>query len=178
MVARICGRLGQVTRLVSARTSSRNVLVCCGQVRKADQNPPPGALGFRSRPITVLAAFVSFINSGLPGPPSLGRPSLQGTTGRGGGIRTPTSGFGDRRSAVKPTPLFLRLRGHGLFFTSPHALPAIRSGNSWFPCLLLHLAVDGVVPARPAKFLEFQPGSRLFFVLGGCVIPVLAVGTL
>src|SRR5208282_65895 len=25
--------------------------------------------------------------------------------GRGGGIRTPTSGFGDRRSTVKPTPL-------------------------------------------------------------------------
>src|SRR5579863_7280462 len=27
------------------------------------------------------------------------------TDGRGGGIRTPTRGFGDRWSAVKPTPL-------------------------------------------------------------------------
>ena len=65
-----------------------------------------------------------------------------------------------------------------LFLSQPRALPAIKSGNSWFPRLSFHLAVDGVVPARPAKLLEFQPGSRLFFVLGGCVIPVLAVGTL
>src|ERR1700741_5213919 len=27
-------------------------------------------------------------------------------SGRGGGIRTPTSGFGDRRSTVEPTPLY------------------------------------------------------------------------
>jgi hypothetical protein len=38
--------------------------------------------------------------------------------------------------------------------------------------------MDGVVPAMPAKFLELQARSRLFLVLGGRVIPVLAVRTL
>src|ERR1035437_1353773 len=32
-------------------------------------------------------------------------PTVCGVVGRGGGIRTPTRGFGDRWSAVKPTPL-------------------------------------------------------------------------
>ena len=32
-------------------------------------------------------------------------PTVPGLFGRGGGIRTPTRGFGDRWSAVKPTPL-------------------------------------------------------------------------
>ena len=44
--------------------------------------------------------------------------------------------------------------------------------------LSFHLAMDGVVPAGPAKLLEFQPGRRLFLVFGSRVIPVLAVGTL
>ena len=48
--------------------------------------------------------------------------SLQGI-GRGGGIRTPTSGFGDRRSAVKPTPLPVRPANKNA--SSPHApIPA------------------------------------------------------
>ena len=37
-------------------------------------------------------------------------PRLRTTqAGRGGGIRTPTSGFGDRRSTVEPTPLYPEL---------------------------------------------------------------------
>src|SRR5437899_6935703 len=33
-------------------------------------------------------------------------PGLPRQAGRGGGIRTPTSGFGDRRSTIEPTPLY------------------------------------------------------------------------
>src|SRR5580704_4097675 len=38
-------------------------------------------------------------------------PPLHQQTGRGGGIRTPTLGFGDRWSTVKPTPLKIRAKG-------------------------------------------------------------------
>ena len=37
--------------------------------------------------------------------PSRSSVTAPSKTGRGGGIRTPTSGFGDRRSTVEPTPL-------------------------------------------------------------------------
>src|ERR1700730_8243485 len=39
------------------------------------------------------------------GPLARQRAKSAGSGGRGGGIRTPTRGFGDRWSAVKPTPL-------------------------------------------------------------------------
>src|ERR1019366_4944101 len=44
----------------------------------------------------------------LLSPPSIdsARPAIGCRSGRGGGIRTPTLGFGDRWSTVEPTPLY------------------------------------------------------------------------
>jgi hypothetical protein len=75
-------------------------------------------------------------------------------TGRGGGIRTPTRGFGDRWSAVKPTPL------------SP-AFPSLLD----FP---MHL----VLAAFGAEFLELQPLGLCFLVLSVRIIAVFALGAL
>src|SRR5437879_6607499 len=77
-----------------------------------------------------------------------------GQDGRGGGIRTPTRGFGDRWSAVKPTPLGP---------TTPSLLD--------FP---MHL----VLAALRAKLLQFEPFRGRFLVLCVRVIAVLALGTL
>ena len=74
--------------------------------------------------------------------------------GRGGGIRTPTRGFGDRWSAVKPTPL---------------GRPRIDRGNP----ILLDFLVRLVLAAMPAEFLHFQPLGGGLLVLCRRVVPVL-----
>src|SRR5262249_21372317 len=43
---------------------------------------------------------------------------------------------------------------------------------------LANFAVNCMMPASTAKLLEFQPRRRLFLILGGRVIPVLAIRTL
>jgi hypothetical protein len=39
----------------------------------------------------------------------------------------------------------------------------------------LNFFMPGVLPARVAKFLRFQPVRMLLTVLGGCVVPVFAI---
>ena len=77
------------------------------------------------------------------------RAKTTGDGGRGGGIRTPTRGFGDRWSAVKPTPLYL--------------------GNS----ILLNFLVRMVLAAEGAMFLQFQPlRHRLLVLHAGVILPL------
>src|SRR5262249_29364172 len=63
-----------------------------------------------------ISSFKSFTYSFVPStqaltsaainlPSKFNYPTFSRVFGRGGGIRTPTRGFGDRWSAVKPTPL-------------------------------------------------------------------------
>src|SRR5262252_865810 len=85
---------------------------------------------------------------------ALKRAKSAGGGGRGGGIRTPTRGFGDRWSAVKPTPL-------------GSAIPSLLD----FP---MHL----VLAALGAEFLQFQPFGGRFLVFRVRIIPVLALGAL
>src|SRR5579885_3079052 len=60
------------------------------------------------RPLRKRHLFCCHISSAAPGNPvSRLSAATAGRDGRGGGIRTPTRGFGDRWSAVKPTPLHL-----------------------------------------------------------------------
>jgi hypothetical protein len=80
--------------------------------------------------------------------------------GRGGGIRTPTRGFGDRWSAVKPTPL--------------RSTPSLEGGKS----ILLDFFVRLVLPAVPAELLHFQPLRRRFLILGRRIVPVFALRAL
>src|SRR5437879_9187970 len=77
-----------------------------------------------------------------------------GQDGRGGGIRTPTRGFGDRWSAVKPTPL------------------ASDSSS------LLNFPVHLVLAALRAELLQFQTLRGCFLVLGARVIAALTLGAL
>src|ERR1035438_4176013 len=74
--------------------------------------------------------------------------------GRGGGIRTPTRGFGDRWSAVKPTPLCLSF------------------------LILLDFLVRLVLPAIRTEFLHLQPLRGGLLVLGARIVPVLAFSAL
>ena len=85
-----------------------------------------------------------------------------GQGGRGGGIRTPTRGFGDRWSAVKPTPLDSYIVAQA---------PAVRSG-------LLNLFVPLVLPAVRTEFFELQPLGRGLLVLRPGIVPVLALRAL
>src|SRR5579871_274011 len=101
----------------------------------------------------AISSFSNWVISGL------GRSRLwttpAGFAGRGGGIRTPTRGFGDRWSAVKPTPL-------------------------WFPATpsLLDFLMHLVLAAFRAEFLHFEPLRRGFFVLCIRVIAPFALGAL
>src|SRR4051812_33442627 len=89
-----------------------------------------------------------------PGLPSLGAFSalhqsallpIGCQTGRGGGIRTPTLGFGDRWSTVEPTPLSL-----------------------------LNFFVSRVLAARIAKLFSLHAIGVLLPILGGGVVSVFA----
>src|SRR5581483_1813100 len=82
---------------------------------------------------------------------------MAGLVGRGGGIRTPTRGFGDRWSTVQPTPL-----------RSP-------SGDL---SILLDFAVHLVFPAVRTEFFEFQTLSGCFLILGTRIVTVFALSTL
>src|SRR4051794_30399458 len=80
-----------------------------------------------------------------------------GVVGRGGGIRTPTRGFGDRWSAVKPTPLYDPPNGWGAVL------------------ILLDFLVTLVLAAMAAELLHFQPLRRGLLVLRRRIVPVLAL---
>src|SRR5690242_4972330 len=88
-------------------------------------------------------------------------PILGWVNGRGGGIRTPTRGFGDRWSAVKPTPL-----GHTPQQTGGH-LP-----------ILLNFLVGLMLAAVAAELLQLDALRGRLFVLCPRIIAILALGAL
>lgn len=83
---------------------------------------------------------------------------LEAKAGRGGGIRTPTRGFGDRWSAVKPTPLLF---------------PAITLNDT-----LLNLPMHLVLPAERAEFFQLEAFCRRLLVLRVRVVFPLTLGAL
>src|SRR4029077_13842815 len=93
-------------------------------------------------------------------------------SGRGGGIRTPIPGFGDRSPNRWPTPL-----------RSKPACPSPLQNDSCenFPCKnepLLHFLVRRLPAASVAELLRFQPLGMLLLVFRRCVIAVLAIPAL
>src|SRR5256885_9396801 len=82
--------------------------------------------------------------------------------GRGGGIRTPTRGFGDRWSTVKPTPL-------------------LNFQTSSVPCrglkcrALLDLLVRHVLTAERAELFHLQPLRGDLLILHAGVVLALAI---
>src|ERR1700737_1609390 len=88
-------------------------------------------------------------------------------SGRGGGIRTPIPGFGDRSPSRWTTPL--------------NSKPACPSPHENDPCenkKLLHFLVCRLLAARVAEFLCFQPLGVLLFVLRCRVVAVFAIAAL
>src|SRR5271169_6527692 len=81
--------------------------------------------------------------------------------GRGGGIRTPTRGFGDRWSAVKPTPLNKGATRHARDLGKSSVTPAT---CTWRPCLL-DLLVRVMLAAERAEFAQLQPLRHRFLIL-------------
>src|SRR5271169_4963431 len=81
--------------------------------------------------------------------------------GRGGGIRTPIPGFGDRSPNRWTTPLRSKP-----VLPSEHLLKLFR------------FFMRRVLPARPAELLGLQAVRMLLLVFCGGVIPILAITTL
>src|ERR1700730_3152181 len=90
-------------------------------------------------------------------------PSVPINSGRGGGIRTPIPGFGDRSPSRWTTPL----RSNP---ACPH--PSAKKKK------LLHFLVRRLFPARVAELLRFHPLGMLLLVLGGRVVAVFAIAAL
>jgi hypothetical protein len=91
--------------------------------------------------------------------------------GRGGGIRTPKNGFGDRRFTVEPTPL----NCHRISTRNPGPCQAgRRRTNPARVQRLLHFAMVRVLAALTAKFAELETFGRGLAVLGRRVILILA----
>src|SRR5205807_936306 len=78
VVPSTCLRLGQVTRRISS---------------------------FKSFTYSLVPSTQALTSAAINLPYEPYYPTFERVCGRGGGIRTPTRGFGDRWSAVKPTPL-------------------------------------------------------------------------
>src|SRR5579875_1004662 len=96
------------------------------------------------------------------------QPLFPTKAGRGGGIRTPTSGFGDRRSAVEPTPLNFRAGG-SKFAGCLQAL---------MPRALLNFLVRRVLATGVAIFPRFEPVRMFLPVFRGRVIAIFAFAAL
>src|ERR1700678_192430 len=86
---------------------------------------------------------------------------LCGAVGRGGGIRTPTRGFGDRWSAVKPTPLGPTPR---------------RAGGP--PFILLDFLMGLMLSAMTTELTELDAFRRGLLVLGRRIVPVFTLRAL
>ena len=94
-------------------------------------------------------------------------------SGRGGGIRTPTRGFGDRWSAVKPTPLHER----SLPSVYRTDWPQKTRGCPTKPALL-GLPVRLVLPAVRTELLQLDALGSGFLVLGFRIVTILALSAL
>src|SRR5580700_3417964 len=103
-------REGQFTCFISTRTSCRKLRSRRGYVASlptGSSSANPLTLSFASSRFVLAACAIdltAFAPSNLFHPPASASCKR---AGRGGGIRTPTLGFGDRWSTVEPTPLNL-----------------------------------------------------------------------
>src|SRR5713226_3147885 len=88
-------------------------------------------------------------------------------SGRGGGIRTPIPGFGDRSPNRWTTPLRSKPA-----CPSPPRIPPLRKRN------LLHFLVRRLLPARVAELFRFQPLGVFLLVFCRRVVAVLAISAL
>jgi hypothetical protein len=100
------------------------------------------------------------------------QPFLTPVPGRGGGIRTPTSGFGDRQSTVELTPLFKTSRKSRV----EELKASFRSLT--FDFQLFDFFVGRVVTAFLAKLLELQTVLMLLLVPGCRIIAILTITAL
>src|SRR5215475_2221543 len=94
-------------------------------------------------------------------------------SGRGGGIRTPIPGFGDRSPNRWTTPLKANRR---LYFP-PEAAPSpdcVRGVKQ----KLFHFFMRSVLAARVAKLLCLQPVRVLLLIFCRCVVAIFAIATL
>src|SRR6202795_237466 len=99
----------------------------------------------------------------LPFPTSTNNVSrLPQISGRGGGIRTPIPGFGDRSPSRWTTPL-----------KANPVLPNLQPREK-----LLHFLVRGLLAARVAKLLGLQTFGVLLLVFGRCIVAVLTIPAL
>src|ERR1700745_1923077 len=159
-------RVGQVICFNSKRVSWRNSLVSAS-VREIF-SPRPAAAPVMALPspfltftacVAIFPSITSCGSSGLPLVPAA-LPFLQGTlnSGRGGGIRTPIPGFGDRSPDRWTTPL-----------NSSPVCPGNPPKQKLF-----HFLVRRLLAARIAEFLRFQTLAVLLLVFGRGVVAVLA----
>src|SRR5882724_7755394 len=89
--------------------------------------------------------------------------SYHSNSGRGGGIRTPIPGFGDRSPNRWTTPLK----------TNPALVTSPRNKQKLF-----HFLMRSVLAARIAKLLGLQAIGVLLFVFCRCVIAVFTIAAL
>src|SRR5882762_9157614 len=162
VVAITSSRLGQVTCFISTRTSRRNSRVLATVPVTLLPNSEPIPPCDSSLPVfTVRVAMNphSFLRTE--------KTSVPLNAGRGGGIRTPIPGFGDRSPNRWTTPLKSKPA-----CPSPPQKPSSRKRN------LLHFLVRRLLPARVAELLRFQPLGVLLLVFRRCVVAVLAIAAL
>src|SRR6267378_42360 len=100
-------------------------------------------------------------------------PRERQNSGRGGGIRTPIPGFGDRSPSRWTTPLNSKPA-----CPSPQRKTTPRENHLCENEDLLHFLVRRLFAARIAELLRLQPLGVLFFVLRRRVIAVFAIAAL
>src|SRR5262249_13389954 len=107
-------------------------------------------------------------------------------SGRGGGIRTPIPGFGDRSPNRWTTPLksetglaCFSLQPKLRFGSDPSRQPAaLRMPFARATRMSFHFFVRGVLAARPAELLGLHAFGVLLFVFRRCVVAIFAIATL
>src|SRR6266436_462134 len=152
-------RLGQVTCFISTRTSCRNSRVLA---------TVPVTFFVSSEPVPPCDSSLLIFTARVAINPHSSALSVRfPNSGRGGGIRTPIPGFGDRSPSRWTTPL--------------NSKPACPSPCENDPCenvKLLHFLVCRLFAARIAELLRLQPLGVLLLVFRRCVVAVFAIPAL
>ena len=92
------------------------------------------------------------------------------------GLEPPTCGFGDRRSTIRATGLYMSRPFFVSRFPFPVNNPPTRNRKPGTANLLTCFLVRRMSAAAIAKLLQFQPLRRGLFVLRRRVVPVFALG--
>src|SRR5215467_1089057 len=157
-------RLGQVTCFISTRVSWRNSWRFASEPVtlpvSSEPIPPCDSSFFTFTACVAIKPLYSPERACLPLRPfdSTRRPGPALNSGRGGGIRTPIPGFGDRSPNRWTTPLN----------SIPVCSPTSQNRN------LFHFFVRRLLAARVAKLLRFQTFGVLLLVLRRGVVAVFA----